>query len=95
MKKRQDWIQEYKENHNGKPPDKIDKYDERLNVKEPLSPEEEAAAAAAAEEKAKKKGDKKKGDKKKGDKKKGDKKKGKKDAEEKTATVTVGPTEVV
>ena len=27
-RKRQNWIQEYKELHNGKPPDKIDKYDD-------------------------------------------------------------------
>lgn len=31
VRSRQDWIQEWKEMHNGKPPDKIDKYHERLN----------------------------------------------------------------
>ena len=81
--------------HNGKPPDKIEKYHERKNTTEPLSPEEEEKKKAEEEEKAKKK-DKGKGakkDAKKDGKGKGKGKKG--DAEEKTATVEVGPTEVV
>lgn len=28
-RKRQDWVQEFKEQHNGKPPDKIEKYYDR------------------------------------------------------------------
>ena len=31
IRKRQDWIQEWKEMHNGKPPDKIEKYHDRKN----------------------------------------------------------------
>ena len=40
VRKRQDWIQEFKEQHNGKPPEKIEKYHERKNQAEPLTPEE-------------------------------------------------------
>ena len=95
IRKRQDWVQEYKELHNGKPPDKIEKYHERKNTTEPLTPEEEEKQKAEAEEKAKKKKDKGK-DKGKGAKKDGKKGKGKgKGDEEKVATVEVGPTEVV
>ena len=43
IRKRQDWIQKYKEEHNGKPPDKMDKYDDRLFSGDPMTAEELAA----------------------------------------------------
>lgn len=94
IRKRQEWIQEFKEQHGGKPPEKIEKYHERKNLAEPLSPEEEEKKRLEDEEKAKKKKDKGKG----GAKKKESKgKKGKKGKDEKgkQAVVEVGPSEVV
>lgn len=60
IRKRQDWIQKYKEEHNGKPPDKMDKYDDRLFSGDPLKAEELAALEEGAGEKGSKKADKKK-----------------------------------
>lgn len=93
VRKRQDWIQEFKEQHNGKPPEKIEKYHERKNQAEPLSPEEEEKKRLEDEEKAKKKKDKGKGGKKKES--KGKKGKKGKDEKKKQGVVEVGPTEVV
>lgn len=93
IRKRQDWIQKYKEEHNGKPPDKMDKYDDRLFSGDPLTAEELAALEEGAGEKGSKKADKgKKADKAKKD---GKKKKDENDTEGVYKKITVGPTEVV
>ena len=94
IRKRQDWIQKYKEEHNGKPPDKMDKYVDRLFSDNPLSPEEEAALAGGDEDKGKKKGGEKKDVKKDGKGKKDGKKK-KEEDKENQKKVNIGPTEVV
>lgn len=60
LKERRDWIQEYRALHGGKPPTDIDKFYQRLNVEEPLSPEEEEKKRLEEEEKAKEKEKKKK-----------------------------------
>lgn len=86
MKERRDWVAEFRSDFN-KVPDNLDKYYERHNVLEPLSPEEEEKKAAEEEEAGKKKKDKKKGGKKKG--KGGDKDEGK------PKTLKIGPSEVV
>ena len=92
-RKRQDWVQEFKEQHNGKPPDKIEKYYDRKQTEEPGEggedgKEEEKKEAKGAKKEAKKeaKGGKKEG--------KGKGKKGKGE-KEKTPVDEVGPTEVV
>lgn len=93
IRKRQDWIQKYKEEHNGKPPDKMDNYDDRLFSENTL--EEETALAGAEEDKGKKKGGEKK-DVKKVEKGKKDSKKSKQPQEEvNQKKVSVGPSEVV
>ena len=59
IKERREWVNQYKENHNGKIPDDLADFKNRFNVETPLSPEEEAAAKAEADEgggKKKKKG---------------------------------------
>uniref|UniRef100_A0A7S3TEG7 Uncharacterized protein n=1 Tax=Strombidinopsis acuminata TaxID=141414 RepID=A0A7S3TEG7_9SPIT len=90
LKERRDWIQDYRAIHGGKPPADITKFYERLNVEEPLSPEEEEKKRLEDEEKAKEKEKKKK------DKKKAKKKKKKKDDSEKgPAVAKFGPTEVI
>lgn len=91
IRKRQDWIQKYKEEHNGKPPDKMDIYDDRLFSGD--FKEEQAALDEIAGEKGGKKADKgKKTDKGKKD----GKNKSKNDDEiDNLKKISVGPTEVV
>ena len=92
VRKRQDWVQEFKEQHNGKPPDKIEKYYDRKKTEDPGDgedgKEEEKKEAKGGKKEAKKeaKGGKKEG--------KGKGKKGKEKAE-KASVDEVGPTEVV
>lgn len=92
-RKRQDWVQEFKEQHNGKPPDKIEKYYDRKQTEEPGEGGEEGKEEEKKEAKGGKKEAKKeaKGGKKEG---KGKGKKGKGE-KEKTPVDEVGPTEVV
>ena len=85
MKERRDWAQKFRADF-GKVPDGLDKYYERNNVLEPLSPEEEEKKLAEEEEKAKAKKDKKKAKK---------AKKADKGGDEKPAVMKIGPSEVV
>lgn len=96
IKERQDWIQDYKEKHDGNPPEKIDdKFYDRKDTVEP-SADEEAKAGDEDKKDSKGKKDKGKGDKGGKEKAKGGKgKKGKGETDEKVPTVEVGPTEVV
>lgn len=89
LKERRDWIQEYRALHGGKPPTDIDKFYQRLNVEEPLSPEEEEKKRLEEEEKAKEKEKKKK------NKQKGKKKKKKDEGEKGPQVAKFGPTEVI
>ena len=73
IKERREWVNQFREGHNGKIPDDLEEFKNRFNVEAPLSPEEEAAKKAEEEEAASKK------KKKKGEKKKAKKKKSKKD----------------
>ena len=69
IKERREWVNQFKETHNGKIPDDLAEFKNRFDVETPLSPEDEAAKKAEEDEGGGKK--KKKG----GD---GGKKKGKK-----------------
>ena len=91
LKERRDWIQDYRANHGGKPPEDLKDYYDRMNVEQPLTPEEAEAKRLQEEEeaKAKKKKKKDKEKKKKGKKKKGD------DDDDGPAVIITGPSEVV
>ena len=92
LKERRDWIQKYRADF-GKVPDNLDKFYERHDLLQPLSPEEEEKKAAEDEENAKKGGKEKKGGKGKGGKGKG---KGAAPADEGGAKkMKIGPSEVV
>ena len=73
LKERREWINKYKEDHQGKIPEDLTEFKNRFDVETPLSPDEEAAKKG--EEKEDKAG-KKKEKKKEGAKKKGKGKKG-------------------
>jgi len=81
-RKREDWIWKYQLDHNGKPPDKIDKYHDSFKVKQEKTKDvsDYAARKAATAKKQVKKAKKGKSSKEKGE------------AEQK---IQVGPTEVV
>lgn len=94
LKERRDWIQQYKSQHNNKPPEDLKEFYDRYKLETPLSPEELEAKKLQEEEDAKNKAKKKDGKKdakkdNKGKKKKGD------DDEEKVQVVKVQITEVV
>ena len=86
LKERRDWVQRFRAEF-GKVPDNLDKYYERHNVLEPLSPEEEEKKNAEDEENAKSKKDKKKAKK--------SKKAAGGDGDDKPKMLDMGPTEVV
>lgn len=90
LKERRDWIQDWKAEHGGKPPDALDKFYEKDKLETPLSPEEELQKQLEEEEAAKAKGKKAK----KPAAKKGKKKKGEAEDESKKI-VKIGPSEVV
>jgi len=85
LKKRRDWIQNFRRDFPGKFPDDVSKYYEKDNVKEDKKEGEEEDDDKPA------KGKKKKGEKKKG--KKG--KKGKGDDDEKEKLIKIGPSEII
>ena len=91
MKERRDWIQDWKAEHGGKPPDSLDKFYTKDNLQVPLTPAEEAQKKVDDEEKAKLKDKKKK----KGGAKKKSKKGKKKEADPTKLIAKVGPSEVV
>ena len=86
LRKRRDWIQEYRREFNGKFPDGLDKYYEKDNVKDKNADDddEEESKGTKKDKKAKEKNKKKKGGKKTGDGEDGGEK-----------LMRIGPTEVV
>jgi CO dehydrogenase/acetyl-CoA synthase alpha subunit len=71
VKKRREWVDDFRANHQGKIPDDLKGFYEKDKVEAPLTPEQEEAKKLEEEEAAKAKKNKKKAPKKKGKKGKG------------------------